>query len=227
MPPHAASHHLPRVLPFAVFMGFIALNDLISRFTPSHASLSLFLYPVRTAMVALILIHYRQVYDEIRWRDLARIPHTILSILTGAVIFILWITMTWDWATFGEAGGYDPTPVREPAVRFVLVAFRMIGAALVVPVMEELFWRSWLLRYLVSPDFTKVPVGTFSLSSFLIGSLLFGVEHHLWLAGIVAGVSYSLLCYRTGSIAHCILSHAVTNALLGGYVIAGERWEFW
>jgi CAAX prenyl protease-like protein len=96
-----------------------------------------------------------------------------------------------------------------------------------VPVMEELFWRSFLIRYVIASDFEKVPIGKFTWSSFLITSILFGSEHHFFLAGVMAGVAYNLLLNCTRSIALCIFSHAVTNLALGIYVLASNKWYFW
>jgi CAAX prenyl protease-like protein len=112
-------------------------------------------------------------------------------------------------------------------MRLVLTASRLFGAALVVPVMEELFWRSFLIRYIVNSDFTKVPVGLFSWGSFAITVVLFGLEHHYLIAGMMAGIAYNLLLYRSRSLAHCILAHGVTNLVLGWYVLQTGAWHFW
>ena len=93
--------------------------------------------------------------------------------------------------------------------------------------MEEIFWRSFLIRYIISSDFEKIPIGRFTWSSFLISTVLFGLEHNLFLAGMMAGIAYNLLLYRTKSLAHCIFAHAVTNLLLGIYVLATGKWQFW
>jgi uncharacterized protein len=93
--------------------------------------------------------------------------------------------------------------------------------------MEELFWRSFLIRYLIGHDFEKVPIGAFTWASFLVIAILFGSEHHFFLAGIMAGVVYNLLLYHTRSIVHCIFAHAITNLLLGLYVLNSGRWVFW
>jgi CAAX prenyl protease-like protein len=135
--------------------------------------------------------------------------------------------MDWPWATAGKSIGYDPSSVLDHPTRSLLIGFRIFGASMVVPVMEELFWRSWLLRYLIDQDVSKVPIGKFTWPSFIICTALFGIEHNLWLAGIMAGTAYSILLYRTKSIAHCMLSHGITNFALGIYVITTGRWDFW
>ena len=109
----------------------------------------------------------------------------------------------------------------------MLATVRLIGAALVVPIMEELFWRSFLLRYLITPKFTTIPVGTFTPMSWLITIVLFGLEHHLWFAGMVAGLAYTLLCYLTGRLWPAIIAHGVTNLCLGIHVLVTEEWYWW
>jgi len=221
-----------RILPFAVFMAFIgvqqaaqwALENGLAGLSAAHL---LFLYPVKIIIVAILLACFYRGYDELRFRDLNNIAQTGGSILLGLLVFVLWINMDWPFASIGESQGFDPTPIGADLTRNLLIMFRIAGAAILVPVMEELFWRSFLLRYIVSNDFDKVRLGTFTWSSFLIGAVLFGLEHHLVLAGIMAGMAYSLLLYRTRSIMQCILAHGVTNLALGCYVLAYGAWQFW
>ncbi len=135
--------------------------------------------------------------------------------------------MAWDWATFGTLQGYDPTVFPDGITRSMLIGFRLAGASIVVPVMEELFWRSFLVRYLIDSDIKKVAIGQFTAMSCIVTIILFGMEHNFWLSGIIAGAVYTLLLYRTKSIAQCILSHAVTNFSLGIYVLNTGKWHFW
>jgi uncharacterized protein len=146
-------------------------------------------------------------------------------VLVGIGVFLLWITM--DWTIGSEAPGYDPTLVDDPALRAALISFRLFGAVLVVPLMEELFWRSFLLRFVIAHEFEKIPVGTFTWPSLLIVSVLFALAHHLIIAAFVTSVAYTLLLYRTRSIAQCTLAHAVTNLILGAYVLHTGSWQLW
>jgi CAAX prenyl protease-like protein len=187
----------------------------------------LYLYPIKALLVFVLLLIFMRQYEELRWSDLKNLSHTFGSLLLGAVVFLLWINMDWDFATFGESKGFNPTLIDDDTVRQSLIFFRLFGAALVVPIMEEIFWRSFLLRYIIDANFMSVKVGTYSLASFAIGAVLFGLEHHLILAGIMAGVAYSLLLYWTKSISQCVLAHAVTNLLLGIYVLQTGDWQFW
>lgn len=221
-----------RVIPFAVFMGFIGLQQG-AQWAVDEGMLNLsavqllYLYPVKAILVALLLLLFMRQYVELRWSDFRNFSHTIGSLLLGLLVFVLWINMDWDFATFGESKGFNPSLIESDAVRNSLIFFRIFGAALVVPIMEELFWRSFLLRYIIDSNFMAVRIGTYSLASFVIGSVLFGLEHNLVLAGIMAGVAYSLLLYWTKSVSQCVLAHAVTNFVLGLYVLQTANWQFW
>jgi CAAX prenyl protease-like protein len=222
----------PRIAPFALFMAFIAIQEGMQYigkqgFFVIPEIFFLYLYPVKTVLVGLLLLCYRKSYTEITGNCLVNISNIIISIIAGIIVFILWINMDWSWATIGTPKGFDPSSISENITRYTLISARILGAAVVVPIMEEIFWRSWLLRYIISQHFQSVEIGRFTLPSFLIGTIMFGLEHNLWLAGIMAGTIYSLLLYRTKSITLCIVAHAVTNFLLGIYVIQTARWEFW
>lgn len=93
--------------------------------------------------------------------------------------------------------------------------------------MEELFWRSFLIRSIIARDFEKVPLGLFTWASFLLTVVLFVLEHTLIPAGIMAGLFYNLILYGTRSIAQCVLALAVTNLALAGYVLITRKWYFW
>lgn len=223
---------LVRIIPFAVFMAFIGLQQGVQWAVDEgmlnlSAQQLLYIYPCKAILVALLLLLFLRQYDELRWADFKNYAHTAGSLLLGVLVFFLWINMDWPFATFGESKGFNPTLIDDPAVRHSLIFFRLFGAALVVPLMEELFWRSFLLRYIIDVNFMAVRIGTYSLASFAIGSVLFGLEHNLVLAGIMAGVAYSLLLYWTKSISQCVLAHAVTNLVLGIYVLQSGQWQFW
>jgi CAAX prenyl protease-like protein len=109
-----------------------------------------------------------------------------------------------------------------------VLAWRTARAALIVPVVEELFWRGWLMRWMIDKEFRRVRLGTYAPAAFWLTALLFAAEHGpYWDVGLVAGILYNLWMIRTKSIADCIMAHAVTNAALSGYVIAARQWQYW
>jgi CAAX prenyl protease-like protein len=221
-----------RYIPFAVFMGFIGLDELI-RFLAAQGLFALevsalyYLYPVKALTVGFLLYKYKDRYNELIVRDLANIPFTLLSCAVGLLVFILWINMDWVYGAAAVPQGFNPGLLPGRNTRIFLTLFRIAGAVLVVPLMEELFWRSYLIRYIIDKNFDTIKIGTFTWASFLFTVVLFGLEHNYIYAGIMAGVFYNLLLYKTRSLAQCILSHAVTNLALALYVVVTGKWQFW
>jgi CAAX prenyl protease-like protein len=213
----------PRILPFALYMFFIFVEDMAARAGVDAASLR-YLYPVKIGVVLGALLVLWRRYTELKVSIGLR--ETALAVLAGVVVLVLWVNLDFGWMTMGESAGYDP---RGPggAINWPLVAVRLLGAALVVPVMEELFWRSFLLRWIDQPDFLNASHTKIKYRGFIVSVLLFGIEHNLWFAGVVAGVVYSLLYLRKGNLWSAIVAHAVTNGLLGVFIIYTEQWTYW
>lgn len=219
-----------RYLPFAVFMAFIGIEELLRAaaekgYLPLSSESLLYLYPIKILVVVGILYSFRKEYNELVWRDLLNLKFSIAALLSGIAVFLLWINL--DWAQPSIAGhGYNPLLLPLSAQPY-MIALRIFGAVIVVPIMEELFWRSFLLRYITDTNFHKVQLGRFTWPSFLITVVLFGFEHHLILAGMVAGIIYNMVIYRTKSLAQCVFAHAVTNAALAIFVLVYQRWDLW
>jgi CAAX prenyl protease-like protein len=221
-----------RYLPFALFMGFIGLDELI-RFCAAHGFFRLeaatlyYLYPIKAVTVGALLFIFRKRYHELTLMDLAAIPATLVSCGIGLLVFILWINMDWTFGAASVPQGFNPALLPDRTLQVVMTLFRIAGAVLVVPMMEELFWRSFLIRSIIDKNFDSVKIGTFTWGSFLFTVVLFGLEHNYFYAGVMAGGIYNLLLYRTRSLAQCILAHAVTNLALAVYVISTGKWQFW
>jgi len=183
------------------------------------------IYIVKSIVVGLILLHFRNKYSEINL--LASFKDICIAAAVGVIVFIIWINMTWDFAILGEPRHSNPYTLLSSGTFTIAIFFRIYGSSVVVPVMEELFWRSFLIRWIDNTDFLSVKIGTFTLRSFVITVLLFGSEHSLWLAGIVAGIIYNMLLYYRKNIFLCIISHSVTNIIISIYVLYSGRWMFW
>jgi len=104
---------------------------------------------------------------------------------------------------------------------------RIAGSASIVPLLEEVFFRSFLYRYLAKPDFLSVRLGTFAWRPFLITSLIFGFEHREWLAGVLCGFAYQGLVSWKERLGDAIMAHGITNFLLGVWVVWQGAWQFW
>ena len=97
-----------------------------------------------------------------------------------------------------------------------------------VPILEELFWRGWLLRWMIHQEFTKVQIGAYTASAFWTVALLFASEHGpYWEVGLAAGLIYNWWLIRTKNLADCIVAHAVTNGALSAYVLLTGNWQYW
>ncbi len=226
-----AAPWIPRAAPFAAYMGFLLIQDLVGGFLPGgfvKTHWPALVYPLKIIAAAGLLLYFWKSYDELK----SRAPtgnfrrDMIAAAGVGVLVFVLWVRMDWPFAVVGDPTVYNPWSL-PGGLAVTFIGIRLLGASVVVPIFEELFWRSFLMRYIIKPEFTTVPVGAFTWPSFLIGAALFGSEHHFWLAGIMAGVLYSLLLYRTRSIWACIVSHGLTNLLLGVYVLSYGNWKFW
>ncbi len=212
---HSSNDFLPYLVPFGIFFLFTYLPSLID-ISPLIA------YPLKTILVAGVLLIYARGYRE----DI-KLCFSLSALLAGILVFLLWILSEGLYPQLGSSTGFDPFAAGDIRVAWVFITFRLAGTALVVPVMEELFWRSFALRYLINSKFKYVPQGQFSWFSFLFVSLAFGFEHHRWLPGIAAGMVYAGLLYRSKNLFDPILAHAVTNLLLGIYVLMTKQWTFW
>jgi len=208
---------LPYIIPFAIFIGFGLIGSQFENDV-------YFIYPIKTVAVAIALYIYRKSYVELYQR--IPIKSILLACLIGIVVFVTWILPEGLYPTLGESQ-FNPFIFENKSWITLLIIFRLIGAVLVVPIFEELFWRSFLIRWIIDQDFKKVPIGKFSWLSFLLIVIFFGLEHHRWLVGIAAGAIYNGLLYQQKNLWSCIIAHAVTNLALGIYVLLTQQWGYW
>jgi hypothetical protein len=214
---------LPYVLPFAVFLAFLA----IQKYFPIPPILE---YAIRDLVLAVMLFAFsRQVIELHSF-------HRLEAVILGIAVFLVWVgpdlifpTYRQHWLFQNFLLGRLTNSIPENVIGNPLVIWpRIIQAVIIVPILEELFWRAWLMRWLISPQFEKVPLGAYQAGAFWITALLFASEHGpYWDVGLVAGVAYNWWMVRTRSLGDCILAHAVTNACLCGYVVATRHWEYW
>ena len=214
---------VPYVAPFAVFMVLLGSLRLLS---PD---------PVRDQVVMLLVVG-AVIWLVARPVLSFRAQQWLASIAVGVVVFVVWIGpdlllpgyrtgLLFSNGIVGHPIGSFPEAARGDPLA---LALRFGRAALLVPVLEELFWRAWLPRWAIDTDFQRVPLGTFTPAVFWITALLFASEHgSYWDVGLAAGLIYNWWMQRTRSLGDCILAHAVTNACLSAYVIAAGRWEYW
>jgi hypothetical protein len=210
------------IAPFFLFIGLLALERLTGLAPEWALALRFF-----TVLLAILLLSRPYLSFRIR--------RPAIGIALGALVFLLWIGpdilfqyrhyWLFENAVTGVAQSTLPFRLHHNAT---FLAFRIAISVIVVPIMEELFWRGWLMRWLIDRDWSKVPLGTYEPVSFWSVALLFATEHGpYWEVGLLAGIAYNWWMVRTKSLADCILAHAVTNALLAAYVIGWGQWQYW
>ncbi|MEP7353553.1 MAG: CAAX prenyl protease-related protein [Acidobacteriota bacterium] len=214
---------IPYVLPFAVFLGFLGLR---SYSVLSGLTEQIVWFGVMAAVIALVS---RPVLDF-------RVRHWGGTILLGIGVFILWVAPDYlfagyrdHWLFSNSITGYPAAGIPEQdRANAAILVLRGLRASLIVPIVEELFWRAWLMRWIINPDFNKVALGTYSAQAFWIVALLFASEHGpYWEVGLICGILYNWWMVRTKSLGDLILAHGITNACLSGYVVATGQWQFW
>ena len=223
---------LDRILPFAVYPAFLVLAAAIQFLqhqgwvVPVHWDIR-WLYPAKIGVVLVLLVLLWRNFDELVWPQASSLAQWGLSIGIGVLVFVLWINLDQQWATVGEMGGYNPTDPETGRIHWGFAGMRFLGAALVVPVMEELFWRSMLMRWLDKSDFRSVDPAKVSMKSFWITAIMFASVHSLWFAGLLAGIAYNWLYMKTRNLWVPIVSHGITNGLLGIWILSTGNWQFW
>jgi len=215
-----------RIAPFAVYVLFLALNEPLTSLTVEIGLDARWLYACKVGLVALMLAWFWRSYAELEFPGAMPLLTWLASLLAGAAVFALWIMPYPEWATFGGSEGFDPARA-DGSIDPLLAAARIAGAALVAPLMEELFWRSYFMRWLDRSDFLAADPKRVSLRAFIVTAAFFAIGHHLWLAGLLAGIAYGWLYKVSGNLWAPVSAHAVTNAMLGFWVLQTGAWEYW
>jgi CAAX prenyl protease-like protein len=213
-----------RSIPFALYIGVMAVDPLLEPFLPAGFD-GRWLYGLRVGLVVLALAVLWRHFSELTSSSTVPWQGWVEGLAVGILVLVIWVNLDFSPLALAPGEGFDPRT--GPGLDLPLVAVRLAGAALVVPVMEELFWRSFILRWIQHPSFMNVAPGAVGLRALILSSALFATEHRLWFAGLLAGLAYGWIYKRWGNLWVPILAHAVTNALLGAYVLATNSWALW
>ncbi|MFI5378971.1 MAG: CAAX prenyl protease-related protein [Tepidisphaerales bacterium] len=188
-------------------------------------------YVLKTFLTAALLIWFRRSYTRIPWQ------WSMLAVALGIIGLVQWVgveeLLLKCWKNYPKIPGatepfqpfdYFTTPAR--AWSFIII--RWAGATLVVPFMEELFWRDYLWRTMAAPnDFKLAGVGEWDLKAFLVVTLLFTSVHPQWITALIWGAGIGGLLVWKRSLGACIIMHAATNFLLGAYTLYTGKWYYW
>ena len=214
---------LPYVVPFGAVIALLAVGPLLP-LSPLAEQV------VWIVVMTAVLIGVARPVLDFRVRSWGG------SLLLGVAVFAIWIGPDRifpgyhaHWLFTNSVTGSVAAGLPESSRGdWAILSLRTLRAAVFVPIAEELFWRAWLMRWIVSQDFTKIPLGAWSARAFWIVAILFAVEHGaLWDVGLAAGILYNWWMVRTKSLGDVILAHGVTNAVLSAYVIFAGQWQYW
>jgi CAAX prenyl protease-like protein len=232
--------------PLLIFMVFKFASDTV-RSEASNAPWywahpEQWIYPVQT-LVTLALVGFW-------WRHYTFQPlgirNVLLALVAGTVGIALWILPSWlyergavaqnEWLGFvsraGDHTSFDPSIWESsPGVYWSVVGMRLLRMTVAVAFAEELFWRGFLWRIVSDPyrDFHKVPFAQPSWKALGAVVLLFTFSHGKpdWFAAVIYGLIISGLYRMTKSVGACVIAHAVSNLVLGIYVMKTRQWGFW
>ena len=216
----AGSPEYARIAPFVIFVVLTTLQGQIG-----EAS-RYWLYLVKTLVGAWVIWQMRPIVEEMRWKI------SWEAVVVGVAIFAVWVGLDGFYPRLSklEEGGWNPHTQfgQGSGVAWFYVIVRIAGSSIVVPPLEEVFYRSFLYRYFVNTNFRAMPLGQFHALSFVVTSAIFGVLHpDRWLAGILCGLAYQWLVIRKNRLGDAMTAHAITNFLLGIWVVWKGAWNFW
>jgi len=210
--------YIVRIVPFAAFA---ALTMAQGQFGETGAY---WIYTLKTILGALLLWIVWAHVKEMRWN------FSWEAIVAGVAVFLAWVGLDGLYPMFSErAGAFNPLNSygEGSAIAWMFVAVRILGSSLVVPPLEEVFYRSFLYRCIIKSDFLSVPLNHFNWLAFVVVCAGFGLSHFEWLPGILCAVVYQGLVIRKGRLGDSMTAHAITNFLLGLWVVLRSAYQFW
>ncbi len=216
-------------VPFIIFMIGLAAVSGVHMLVPDAKTLLLaepayWIYPLQSLACAAALLFYWRTYSFGSQRSLP------LAVGVGVLVLVLWIAPELFLGFDKRLDGFDPTAFEEsPLLYWGTVIARFFRLVIVVPLIEEIFWRGFLQRYLIKENFTSVPFGQYTHFSFWGVAVAFASVH--WgpdvVPALITGVFFGWIAIRTKSLLACVVAHAVTNLLLGIYIMATQQWGYW
>src|SRR3984893_4643635 len=198
------------ISPMVLFVAFLGLIALLHKIDNSFwlRSAEYWVYPLQTILCGALLMWF--------WREypLHQPARVGLGIATAIFIFVVWISPQQFFGFPARTNGFNPDVfATQPALYWSTIVFRFLRLVVVVPLVEEIFWRGFLLRYLIDEKFDRGPFGTFSWLLFSVVALAFGFSHSRpdWAVAILTGTLYNWVAYSSKNLVTCVLTHATTN----------------
>ena len=214
----AGSPVAARITPFLIFLGLTVCQGKFG------AASAYWFYFFKTLVGVWLIWEMRPFVSEMRW------AFSWEAVVVGILIFAIWVGLNPFYPKFfGKGATGNPGDVfgqGSAAARFFDAA-HILGMTFVVPPLEEVFYRSFLYRYIARQNFLSVPLNHFLPLPFFATAIVFGFSHNEWLAGILCGAAFQWLVIRKSRLGDAMTAHAITNFLLGVWVVWRGAWNFW
>jgi CAAX prenyl protease-like protein len=214
----ARSPAAARVAPFFIFL---ALTFCQGKFGADSAC---WFYFAKTIIGAWLVWEMRPFVSEMRW------AFSWESVVVGVGIFAIWVGLDPFYPHLiknGAAWNPNESFGQDSPLAWFFILTRIVGSTLVVPPLEEVFYRSFLYRSIARQDFLSVPLNQFLPLPFFATALVFGFSHNEWVAGILCGAAFQWLVIRKNRLGDAMTAHAITNFLLGVWIVWKHAWHFW
>jgi CAAX prenyl protease-like protein len=211
----------PATAHVAPFLLFVALTVAQGKFGAESAY---WFYLAKTIVGVWLILEMRPFVAEMRW------TFSWEAGLVGILVFGIWAGLDSFYPHLSQAKSFwNPHSQfgENSALAWLFIAVRILGSTIIVPPLEEVFYRSFLYRYIAEKNFLSVPLEKFLPVPFIATALVFGFAHNEWLAGIFCGAAYQWLVIRKGRLGDAMTAHAITNFLLGAWVVWRGAWNFW
>src|ERR1039457_2344350 len=220
-----------RVAPFVIFVLLTAAQGKFG------AASAYWFYFAKTLVGLWLIIEIRPLVAEMRW------AFSWEAVAVGVGVLVMWVGIDSFYpkanelfaklglASFSKTAVENSNPnlvfgEHAPLAWFFMLV-HVLGMTIVVPPLEEIFYRSFLYRFIAKPNFLDVPLNQFLPLPFLVTAVVFGFEHNQWLAGILCGAAYQWLVIRKHRLGDAMTAHAITNFLLGLWIVWRGAWHFW
>ena len=211
----------PAVARVAPFVAFLALTFFQGKFGAASAY---WFYFAKTLAGAWLVWEMRPFVSEMRW------AFSWEAVLVGVGIFAVWVGLDSCYPHLMKGGATgNPNDIFDDGsgLAWFFIAIHILGMTIIVPPLEEVFYRSFLYRYLANQNFLSVPLNQFLPFPFFATAIVFGFSHNEWLAGILCGAAYQWLVLRKNRLGDAMTAHAITNFLLGAWIVWKHAWNFW
>lgn len=219
---------IPYVAPFVLYLLFSQIAVYYDALYPG-------LY-----IVSVIVVGGAAVY-LLSGRNLLQPHRNILSgIAFGIAGIVAWILLSRSnldeavisvlpaWLQPGPRLEFNPfEALSSPFFKWFFILVRSVGLVLLVPIVEELFWRGFLLRWVISANWEEQPIGAYTFRSFLWVVLLFTTAHPEWFAAAAYCILLNILLYWKKDLWLCIVAHSTSNFILVIYILLTGSWVLW